>query len=104
VGWPAKKVTNVSDGWHVVRLEQLEAALAALRRLGGAAVALLLLREAYFWRHKFIQGCSYWPVLHSRAITVFSQGQSGMPTGARTPRAAAERRISRSRARCSGSM
>jgi hypothetical protein len=33
VGWPAKKVTNVFDGWHVVRLEQLEAALAALRRL-----------------------------------------------------------------------
>jgi antitoxin HicB len=32
LGWPAKKVTDVFDGYHVVRLEQLEAALAALGR------------------------------------------------------------------------
>jgi antitoxin HicB len=32
LGWPAKKVTHILDGYHVVRLEQLEAALAALGR------------------------------------------------------------------------
>jgi antitoxin HicB len=32
LGWPAKKVTHIFDGYHVVRLEQLEAALAALGR------------------------------------------------------------------------
>lgn len=41
---------------------------------------------------------------HSLAMTASSQGQFGMLTGARTPRAAAESRISRRRARCSGSM
>ena len=41
---------------------------------------------------------------HSLPITAFSQGQSGMLTGDRSPFAAAERRISRKRARCSGSM
>jgi antitoxin HicB len=30
--WPAKKITHIFDGYHVVRLEQLEAALAALGR------------------------------------------------------------------------
>jgi antitoxin HicB len=32
LGWPAKKMTHIFDGYHVVRLEQLEAALAALGR------------------------------------------------------------------------
>ena len=32
LGWPPKKVTHILDGYHVVRLEQLEAALAALGR------------------------------------------------------------------------
>jgi antitoxin HicB len=32
LGWPAKKITNIFDGYHAVRLEQLEAALAALGR------------------------------------------------------------------------
>jgi antitoxin HicB len=32
LGWPAKKVTHILDGYHVVRLEQLEAVLAALGR------------------------------------------------------------------------
>ena len=32
LGWPAKRVTQILDGYHVVRLEQLEAALAALGR------------------------------------------------------------------------
>jgi antitoxin HicB len=32
LGWPAKKVTHIFDGYHVVRLEQLEAALSALGR------------------------------------------------------------------------
>jgi antitoxin HicB len=32
LGWPAKKVTDILDGYHVVRLERLEAALAALGR------------------------------------------------------------------------
>jgi antitoxin HicB len=32
VGWPAKKITHIFDGYHVVRLEQLETALAALGR------------------------------------------------------------------------
>ena len=32
LGWPAKKVTHIFDGYHVVRLEQLEAALCALGR------------------------------------------------------------------------
>jgi antitoxin HicB len=32
LGWPQKKVTHIFDGYHVVRLEQLEAALAALGR------------------------------------------------------------------------
>jgi antitoxin HicB len=32
LGWPIKKVTHIFDGYHVVRLKQLEAALAALGR------------------------------------------------------------------------
>jgi antitoxin HicB len=32
LGWPPKKITNILDGYHAVRLEQLEAALAALGR------------------------------------------------------------------------
>ncbi len=32
LGWPQKKVTHIFDGYHVVRPEQLEAALAALGR------------------------------------------------------------------------
>ena len=32
LGWPPKKITHILDGYHVVRLEQLEAALAALGR------------------------------------------------------------------------
>jgi antitoxin HicB len=32
LGWPAKTLGHVLDGYHVVRLEQLEAALAALGR------------------------------------------------------------------------
>jgi antitoxin HicB len=32
LGWPSKKITHIFDGYHVVRLEQLEAALAALGR------------------------------------------------------------------------
>jgi antitoxin HicB len=32
LGWPLKKITHIFDGYHVVRLEQLEAALAALGR------------------------------------------------------------------------
>jgi antitoxin HicB len=32
LGWPAKKITHIFDGYHAVRLEQLEAALAALGR------------------------------------------------------------------------
>jgi antitoxin HicB len=30
--WPPKKIAHIFDGYHVVRLEQLEAALAALGR------------------------------------------------------------------------
>jgi antitoxin HicB len=32
LGWPTKKVAHIFDGYHVVRLEQLEAALAVLGR------------------------------------------------------------------------
>lgn len=32
LGWPQKKISNILDGYHAVRLEQLEAALAALGR------------------------------------------------------------------------
>ena len=32
LGWPPKKITHIFDGYHVVRLEQLEAALGALGR------------------------------------------------------------------------
>jgi antitoxin HicB len=32
LGWPLKKVNHIFDGYHVVRLEQLEAALAAFGR------------------------------------------------------------------------
>ncbi len=32
LGWHLKKITHIFDGYHVVRLEQLEAALAALGR------------------------------------------------------------------------
>jgi antitoxin HicB len=32
LGWPAKKVAHIFDGYHVVRLEQLETALSALGR------------------------------------------------------------------------
>lgn len=32
LGWSPKKITHIFDGYHVVRLEQLEAALAALGR------------------------------------------------------------------------
>ena len=32
LGWPPKKIAHIFDGYHVVRLEQLEAALAALGR------------------------------------------------------------------------
>jgi antitoxin HicB len=32
LGWPQKKITHIFDGYHAVRLEQLEAALAALGR------------------------------------------------------------------------
>lgn len=32
LGWPPKKITHIFDGYHVVRLEQLEAALSVLGR------------------------------------------------------------------------
>jgi antitoxin HicB len=32
LGWPPKKITHIFDGYHVVRLEQLEYALSALGR------------------------------------------------------------------------
>jgi antitoxin HicB len=32
LGWPPKKIAHIFDGYHAVRLEQLEAALAALGR------------------------------------------------------------------------
>jgi antitoxin HicB len=32
LGWPTKKITHILDGYHAVRLEQLEAALAVLGR------------------------------------------------------------------------
>jgi antitoxin HicB len=32
LGWPPKKITHIFDGYHTARLEQLEAALAALGR------------------------------------------------------------------------
>ena len=32
LGWPPKKITNILDGYHAVRFEQLEAALNALGR------------------------------------------------------------------------
>jgi antitoxin HicB len=32
LGWPPKKVVHIFDGYHAVRFEQLEAALAALGR------------------------------------------------------------------------
>jgi antitoxin HicB len=32
LGWPPKKITHIFDGYHVIRLEQLEAAFAALGR------------------------------------------------------------------------
>lgn len=32
LGWPPKKITYIFDGYHAVRLEQLEAALGALGR------------------------------------------------------------------------
>lgn len=56
------------------------------------------------FRHR---GLFSWPGLslmdHSLAMTASSQGQPVMLIFACTPRAAAERRISRRRARCSGS-
>ena len=32
LGWPAKKITDIFDGYHAVRLEQLEAVLSVLGR------------------------------------------------------------------------
>jgi antitoxin HicB len=32
LGWPPKKITHIFDGYHVVRLEQLETALSVLGR------------------------------------------------------------------------
>ena len=32
LGWPPKKIENIFDGYHAVRLEHLEAALAAVGR------------------------------------------------------------------------
>jgi hypothetical protein len=32
LGWPPKKIAHIFDGYHVVRLEQLEAALAVVGR------------------------------------------------------------------------
>jgi antitoxin HicB len=32
LGWPPKKIAYIFEGYHAVRLEQLEAALAALGR------------------------------------------------------------------------
>jgi antitoxin HicB len=32
LGWPQKKIAHIFDGYHAVRLEQLEAALSALGR------------------------------------------------------------------------
>ena len=32
LGWPPKKIAHIFDGYHVVRLEQLETALSALGR------------------------------------------------------------------------
>jgi antitoxin HicB len=32
LSWPPKKISNILDGYHAVRLEQLEAALAVLGR------------------------------------------------------------------------
>jgi antitoxin HicB len=32
LGWPPKKIAHIFDGYHVVRLEQIVAALAALGR------------------------------------------------------------------------
>jgi antitoxin HicB len=32
LGWPPKKLAHIFDGYHAVRIEQLEAALAALGR------------------------------------------------------------------------
>ena len=32
LGWPPKKIAHVLDGYHAVRLEQLEPALAVLGR------------------------------------------------------------------------
>ena len=32
LGWPPKKITHIFDGYHAIRLEQLEAALAAFGR------------------------------------------------------------------------
>jgi antitoxin HicB len=32
LGWPAKRIAHIFDGYHAVRLERLEAALAALGR------------------------------------------------------------------------
>lgn len=32
LGWPHKKIAHIFDGYHAVRLEQLEAALSALGR------------------------------------------------------------------------
>jgi antitoxin HicB len=32
LGWPPKKIAHIFDGYHVVRLEQLEAVLSVLGR------------------------------------------------------------------------
>jgi antitoxin HicB len=32
LGWPLKKINHIFDGYHVVRIEQIEAVLAALGR------------------------------------------------------------------------
>ena len=32
LGWPSRKIAHILDGYHAVRLEQLEAALAVLGR------------------------------------------------------------------------
>lgn len=47
LGWPPKKITHILDGYHAVRLEQLEAALAVLgRRFVVTSEAYLIARGA----------------------------------------------------------
>jgi antitoxin HicB len=52
LGWPAKKIAHIFDGYHAVRLEQLEAALAALGRRLVVTLGTGIIEQSEIREHK----------------------------------------------------